>query len=168
MVDAPQRWRLREAFARSSLFELLPAAMGHRDAPLPERGNGLNRGAATASLPLKNAKTYEGVVGRFGRAREEAEAALRAKKSSPFSVSRKPQHTHADEHAAPPTRTNPHAKDIERLESVAGDISTDIQRDAPIMIVDGLRPVIRDASFSPRPETTALPAVQHLLNRLGA
>ena len=131
MVDAPQRWRLREAFARSSLFELLPAAMGHRDAPLPERGNGLNRGAATASLPLKNAKTYERVVGRFGRAREEAEAALRAKKSSPFSVSRKPQHTHADEHAARQhvqIRTQKISSVLNRLPATSQPISKETHR----------------------------------------
>lgn len=101
----------------------------------------LERKTATLSFPLEATKTSDGIVGRLGEALSAIEREP-AKKNSTVALAHTPavepfSGTEKDETRQP--------QDVEILEGVADDISTDPETEDAVTIAGRLRPAIRDA-----------------------
>lgn len=102
----------------------------------------LKRETATVSLPLKDVKTPDAIVARLGAALSNVEGDP-AKKISELSDTRKAPTARAD------TGVNEHTaqfEDVETLESVVGDISTDTETEDAVIVAGRLRPNFNDKS----------------------
>lgn len=100
----------------------------------------VKRETATVSLPLQNVKTNEGIVARLGAALSEFEGHP-AKNFSSLPDMRPAAAGTPDTHRE---ASIPHAKDVQKFESFADDISTDPATEDAVTIAGQLRPVIHE------------------------